>query len=100
MHKKNIILPMVAEKHEDAKENKQFDTVRVQGISSNTIKNKQTRIDMLKQSKNVALNTTSTVSLPSTGENNNIWIQLMGMIGVLVSVVLGISLRKKIRKLQ
>lgn len=99
-HKKNIILPMVAEKHEDAKENKQFDTVRVQGISSNTIKNKQTRIDMLKQSKNVALNTTSTVSLPSTGENNNIWIQLMGMIGVLVSVVLGISLRKKIRKLQ
>ncbi len=55
---------------------------------------------MLKQSKNVALNTTSTVSLPSTGENNNIWIQLMGMIGVLVSVVLGISLRKKIRKLQ
>ena len=91
---------MVAEKHEDAKENKQFDTVRVQGISSNTIKNKQTRIDMLKQSKNVALNTTSTVSLPSTGENNNIWIQLMGMIGVLVSVVLGISLRKKIRKLQ
>lgn len=100
LHKKNIILPMVAEKHEDAKENKQFDTVRVQGISSNTIKNKQTRIDMLKQSKNVALNTTSTVSLPSTGENNNIWIQLMGMIGVLVSVVLGISLRKKIRKLQ
>ena len=100
LHKKNIILPMVAEKHEDAKENKQFDTVRVQGISSNTIKNKRTRIDMLKQSKNVALNTTSTVSLPSTGENNNIWIQLMGMIGVLVSVVLGISLRKKIRKLQ
>ena len=100
LHKKNIILPMVAEKHEDAKENKQFDTVRVQGIYSNTIKNKQTRIDMLKQSKNVALNTTSTVSLPSTGENNNIWIQLMGMIGVLVSVVLGISLRKKIRKLQ
>ena len=100
LHKKNIILPMVAEKHEDAKENKQFDTVRVQGIYSNTIKNKQTRIDMLKQSKNVALNTTSTVSLPSTGENNNIWIQLMGMIGVLVSVVLGISLRKKIRKFQ
>lgn len=98
LHKKNIILPMVAEKHEDAKENKQFDTVRVQGISSNTIKNKQTRIDMLKQSKNVALNTTFTVSLPSTGENNNIWIQLVGMIGVLVSVVLGISLRKKIKE--
>lgn len=98
LHKKNIILPMVAEKHEDAKENKQFDTVRVQGISSNTIKNKQTRIDMLKQSKNVSLNTTFTVSLPSTGENNNIWIQLVGMIGVLVSVVLGISLRKKIKE--
>ncbi|WP_260205361.1 LPXTG cell wall anchor domain-containing protein [Lactobacillus acidophilus] len=53
---------------------------------------------MLKELENDTSDTISTVSLPSTGEKNNIWIQLMGIISVLVSVVLGISLRKKTKE--
>lgn len=98
LHKTNIILPMSTEKREDVKENNQYDTVKVHGTSPNAIKDKQARITMLKELENDTSDTISTVSLPSTGEKNNIWIQLMGMISVLVSVVLGISLRKKTKE--
>ena len=98
LHKTNIIIPMSAKKREDVKENNQYDTVKVHGTSPNAIKDKQARITMLKELENDTSDTISTVSLPSTGEKKNIWIQLMGMISVLVSVVLGISLRKKTKE--
>ena len=40
----------------------------------------------------------STQSLPSTGEKDNIWGQLIVMISILISLVLGISLGKKTKE--
>lgn len=97
-HKKNIILAAVSEKHRGVKENKQFDAPKVQSKPYNAVKNNQIRITKLKQLGNDTIKNGSTRSLPSTGEKDNIWVQLMGMISILVSLVLGISLGKKTKE--
>ncbi|MGV3198525.1 thioredoxin domain-containing protein [Lactobacillus amylovorus] len=97
-HKKNIILAAVSEKHRGVKENKQFDAPKVQSKPYNAVKNNQIRITKLKQLGNDTIKNGSTRSLPSTGEKDNIWVQLMGMISILISLVLGISLGKKTKE--
>lgn len=97
-HKKNIILAAVSEKHRGVKENKQFDAPKVQSKPYNAVKNNQIRITKLKQLGNDTIKNGSTRSLPSTGEKDNIWVQLMGMISILVSLVWGISLGKKTKE--
>ncbi len=97
-HKKNIILAAVSEKHRGVKENKQFDAPKVQSKPYNAVKNNQIRITKSKQLGNDTIKNGSTRSLPSTGEKDNIWVQLMGMISILVSLVLGISLGKKTKE--
>lgn len=97
-HKKNIILAAVSEKHGSVKENKQFDSVKVQSKPYSAVKNNQNRITKLKRLENDTIKNGSTQSLPSTGEKDNIWGQLIGMISILISLVLGISLGKKTKE--
>ncbi len=97
-HKKNIILAAVSEKHGSVKENKQFDSVKVQSKPYSAVKNNQNRITKLKRLENDTIKNGSTQPLPSTGEKDNIWGQLMGMISILISLVLGISLGKKTKE--
>lgn len=72
-HKKNIILAAVSEKHGSVKENKQFDSVKVQSKPYSAVKNNQNRITKLKRLENDTIKNGSTQSLPSTGEKDNIW---------------------------
>lgn len=97
-HKKNIILAAVSKKHGSVKENKQFDSVKVQSKPYSAVKNNQNRITKLKRLENDTIKNGSTQSLPSTGEKDNIWGQLIGMISILISLVLGISLGKKTKE--
>ncbi|MGN1272547.1 MAG: thioredoxin domain-containing protein [Lactobacillus sp.] len=97
-YKNNLILAAAVKKHGNAKENQQLKAIKVQGNSVASVKNKQTRITVLKQLNNDTLGTTSAVSLPSTGEKVNVWVQLIGTVGILTSLVIGISLRKRTKE--
>ena len=85
-------------KNRQVKENKQFDSVKVQSKAYSAFKNNQNRITKLKRLENDTIKNGSTQSLPSTGEKDNIWGQLIVMISILISLVLGISLGKKTKE--